>query len=409
MAKIKKRTDELSAQQRTHHQEHHQGEKGQHIRTSHPLQSRQMPTAERQIDERLPLMTGSRGWQGPVLLIILICGIGLASIASVAGLFYLMAGVVKGRFSTTAAMTQAPTFKPGVPAPATPGFFPWAGNLTGFARTQGYASYMHDLAGSLIHKAISRWHLGESLSNKTTASFPNPAPGHKSLSRVDWLEVCFKYAPFGAYATLLLFMMMAVGPEVVDLVDKMRAQNTEKQHRTEGRICKPSLGPLDSPLQANSTVPRKYPLYHEEGPDAKFREHIAIFNGLKFNKAKTHKLLQYLEKWDKVDYIRVNEDLSSLQIMKGCVLVSFASKAAWCRATLRYNGLDGKMPLKFEGKTIRMMPLEEYTPRETPTRSLTGDIAYYVSQAIVLCVLVWIATTVIIAPARTSGKLFDHP
>ncbi|KUI57366.1 hypothetical protein VP1G_04680 [Cytospora mali] len=198
-------------------------------------------------------------------------------------------------------MAQAPTFKPDVPAPLRPGSFPWVGNLAGFARRQRYASYMLDLAGSLLNKNISRGHLGESLKNETTASFPNPAPGHRSLFHEGWHEVCLKYAPFGGYVTLFLVIIMVVGPEVVDLVDGMRAQNTEEQRRIEGSIRKSSL-------EADFPVLRKNPLDHEKNPEAEHREHIALIDGLNFNKAKTHKLLQHLEKWDKVNYIRVNND-----------------------------------------------------------------------------------------------------
>ncbi|ROW04846.1 hypothetical protein VMCG_04827 [Cytospora schulzeri] len=86
------------------------------------------------------------------------------------------------------------------------------------------------------------------------------------------------------------------------------------------------------------------------------RGYVAVMDELDFDEAKTRKLLKSLEKWDRVNYLLVNEDL-------GSVLVSFSSKTAWLRATQQHQEWASREPLRSNGETIRMIPFGSYKPR----------------------------------------------
>ncbi|ROV99726.1 hypothetical protein VSDG_03051 [Cytospora chrysosperma] len=214
------------------------------------------PLAEQEL---IPLWAGLGGWIDPLArtIMVFIASIvifvsGLSTIVLAASLFYLGAGVIKGRFTTTPPAMDAPPFQiqPEVQATNT-----LLGSLPEYARKPEEA---------LLH--------GEECLNQSSSQA------------------------------------------------------------------------LDG-FQDLNLITRKM------GTKEKSHEYIALIPELDFNKAKTHKMLGCLEKWDKVKFLRVNEP-------RGLVVVAFASKSVWLCATQPGEGRASRQPIRFNGETIRMIPLD---------------------------------------------------
>jgi hypothetical protein len=146
-------------------------------------------------------------------------------------------------------------------------------------------------------------HLVELLNNNTT-SLPASAPAQPEqqiVSGEGWYELYSKCMPSGEYIGILILFLIVVGPKIANAMAKWYSKNTEEPLLYEEECLNQSSSQALGGFQDLNLISR------EKGTKDKSREYIALIPELDFNKAKTHKMLGCLEKWDKVKFLRVNE------------------------------------------------------------------------------------------------------
>lgn len=293
---------ELCADIHAQLQDSPQGEIHQQDRAYEPAQQAQEdPEEEPHVkleQELLPLWAGLGGWIDPLartMMVLIACALifvaGLSSIVLAASLFYLVAGVIKGRFTVSPPVMDAPPLliELEVLATPTPGSSPGMINLTEVARRHGN----HPCAFLRLVQLL----------NNNTAGFPAPAPAQpeqQTASGEGWYDLYARYMPSGEHVGLLILFLIVVGPKLVNAISKWYTRNTEESRRYQEECRKRSLQ-APGGLQELTLAPRT-----KVTTDGS-RENIALMTELDFNKAKTHKLLGSLEKWDQVKFLRVNE------------------------------------------------------------------------------------------------------